>query len=222
MTKTPRQLAHHVVADVYPEETSPHFTGAVGAAASCWVRPDTIADSLEATVAAKIASDGWRVVELLQQGRVTPQTYADKPQEKRLLEQCLRDGFAADFHVRRREVIARTEAAAAEFTVDELRRFIASLRQGQAFSLLSDADGQWANGVTPDGDAFLPLWSTAAWASRWIEHWPGYRTSPIESAELRESFLETIHRSEMWVGAGVREDSLVTVHAIAVRDLVVA
>ncbi len=66
----------------------------------------------------------------------------------------------------------------------------------------------------------LPLWAAREDAGVWLEHWPGYEPRHLGPAELTSSFLGTVSEADLWIGAAVLPESLVTVHPSWLRAAV--
>jgi phosphoserine phosphatase len=64
------------------------------------------------------------------------------------------------------------------------------LRAG-AWSFLHEDVPQWANGVAPSGDEFVPLWGSKLEAIAWQEHWPDAEVTQLgEDSLMSGGFLE--------------------------------
>src|SRR5262245_43316391 len=215
--KTP---TYHLVADLYPQVGSTHFSAYAGAALSCWIRSDAAAKSPADAARSAVSAEGWQLVEILEQEEVTLDTYRDRPEERTLMQQGLRDGISSTIHRRRREVLYRNGGGdTCSLAPAELLAFAKRVKVGGAFSLYSDTHGQWANGVSPDGDEFLPLWLDRESGAEWIAQWPSYEVRDLEPSHLTETFLTGINEAKMWAAISLEADRLVTVHSIAIRDL---
>jgi hypothetical protein len=169
----------YVTVDVYPDPDGPHFAERVGAIAGCWIRRD-LADEAEAAalVRDRLSSEGWKIARPIATEIVSPATYPTPGEARDRFEQALIDGFVAQFHCRRREVIVAAEhddADAEAFSeVAAYRLFVQQLRERGALSLYSAGDNQFARGVSPDGDDFVPIWINEDSIRYWMHGWPDY------------------------------------------------
>jgi hypothetical protein len=69
--------------------------------------------------------------------------------------------------------------------------------------------------VTPDGDEFVPLWTSAPDALAWQSSFPGYRTHTVDYETL-----EALDNEVMLAGLGLAPDVLVMWHPLElVADL---
>lgn len=202
----------YVVCHCYPSEDGP-FLRYAGAVVGCWVReehPDP------ARVARKrIEAAGWHVTATEPVKCVSAASYAGNAIELGFLEQSIIDGFVANFHVYDREFISIHDVDRG-WTAKEIVASAAALKR-QAFSLYSEADSQWANGVSPSGNEFVPIWNSADTVKSWLASWRGYELRSLAPGKLCDITFEADVRS-MLVGLGVG-DSLITCHPLWLRDI---
>jgi hypothetical protein len=209
----------YVITDCYPERGSVDFRTIAGAAVGCWLREDLFRDhgNIDLILEEKFRVIGWKVVRILQQEHVTSETYLDKRDGFQFFEQAQTDGFVANLQRVERELIG--DAIPFNEMTDLLDKALDAVVSRGAVSMFSEADQQWANGVTPRGDTFLPFWLNDEDTSRWLQHWPGYELQDLSVDELRGSdFLEQVNLEDMWIGLGVTPQVLVTCHPIWIRD----
>jgi hypothetical protein len=213
-----KSTCHHFVVDAFPLIDGPHFSGFAGAAVGCWIPTDNpLPDNL---VESELRAEGWMVGRIIRRSTVSPRTYAHKENGRREFKRALTHGFAAHFHVRRREIIDLDDRRTHVFSADAYLRFLRSLRGG-GFSFVSDGDQQWANGVTPDGDEFVPLWVVREDAVAWQDHWRDFNLEDLSVQALvaEDGLLRGIAHEEMWVAMG-SATALVSVHPLCLlRDL---
>ncbi len=211
----------YVVVDCYPESGTDAFREFAGAAVGCWLRTDFGDDGakVDTVVREKLLAAGWRVARTLECEDVTADTYAQRAEAREYFEQARLDGFVANFHVTARESVDATHVDARDVAT-ALTNAAERIAQNGALSLYSSVAAQWANGVTPTGDEFVPLWLSEADASRWLEHWAGYDLRRLTPDALRApGLLGKANDAEMWIGMGITEARLVTCHPIWLSDM---
>jgi len=210
---------HHFVVDAFPHMEGQSFTEYAGAAIGCWV--PVSADPPEALIERNLLVEGWEVASVIEHAVVDSERYRTDDNGRSEFEQALLLGFAAHIHGREREVLLVNEVGhAAETLMADYPKAVRQLSRG-GYSFYSSAEGAWANGVTPDGDDFLPIWTDARDASAWAMHWPSYAVTAISVSEFlgSDGVLAGIASEDMWAAFGIG-DALVTVHAQCLaRDL---
>lgn len=215
--------ARYTICDAYPKISSPFFSEYVGAVVGIWVRADRVGTErqLVETIADTLAAAGWVCASIEASEIVSGTSYSSKPEGRDLFEECLRRGISIHFHRRRREVFGG-RGPLAHFDRALYERAVKTLGDDGGFSLYSAKDEQWANGVTPDGDDFLPIWLSATDARKWIPAWPGYGVDKLDVDEMVESFLDQVNHAKMWVALGIDPRTLITTHAVELRDTLAA
>jgi hypothetical protein len=213
----------YVVADVYPHLEGPHFASYVGAVAGCWIRRDLVDEGgAPGLVRDRLATEGWTVARTISTEMVSPASYTTASEARDRFEQASIDGFVAQFHRRRREVILSAEHD--DELDDDLsevaayRLFIRRIRERGPFSLFSAGADQWAHGVSPDGDDFLPIWVDAEAIRPWTHGWPGYEVRPLSDWASLSEVLQAIGRRQMWAAIEVGPNALMTTHAIGLQQ----
>ena len=219
----------YVIVDVYPDIGSEHFVNYAGAIAGCWVRDDTARakGGLASIVEEMIVAAGWKIARTLSTERVSRASYDDDSEDVRIgrarFEQALTDGFVVQFNTRRRELIlpASPEQGDDEeiLAVAAHEQFVQAVRSAGAVSLYSQPDGQWANGVSPDGDEFFPIWIQEASTRAWLHGWPDYEVVALDRDSAIDDMLTAINEADMWAGIEVGRNVLMTTHPILLRDL---
>ena len=212
----------YLVLDCYPKIDSRFFERFAGGAAGCWVRKDicVAGQSAEALATDRLSEEGWAVVRSLLCEEVSAATYVTKVQGREYFEQAQIDGFVVNFHVVRRESVGEDDSPQSN-VAQLLANAVYGVNLNGGVSLFSVQDRQWANGVTPDGNEFLPIWLAADDALRWRESWPGYELRALSLEELCSSdFLDQVDSEEMWIGIGVGGSLLTMCHAGWIRAVV--
>ena len=98
--------------------------------------------------------------------------------------------------------------------------FVRRLARDGAVSFFQ-ADGKhYANGVSPNGDEFLPLWVSQTFAGDWIPDFPGYAETHVSTKEIGEWLLSAVNANDMLIGAGIAEKTIVTLHPLWLRDMI--
>lgn len=210
MKESDRRCAY-VVADCFPRTGSASFGEFAGGAVGCWVCSNYYDVEVDVIIERELSSEGWNIARILSREEVSDETYAKKSDGREFFEQAKVDGFVAQFHLRKRETIV-VSGGEPEHRADELTEFVDVVRSGGGISLYSDAARQFANGVTPDGDEFLPLWLTKDEASTWLRHWPGYELRVVTAMQLASDFLDRLVEVDMWIGLGVGKSELIMAH----------
>lgn len=212
----------YLVMDCYPMTGSGVFRDFAGATVGCWVRSDICGGHPGTEVFARnrVSAAGWHVVRTLVCEEVSGTTYLNKSEGREYFEQAKTDGFVANFHVRARESIGET-GDATENLSESLVRVADMIACDGGFSLFSGRERQWANGVTPAGDEFLPLWASAEDVAGWLEFWPGYEIRRVSTGELRSSgLLERVDVSVMWIALGIGKETLTMCHGAWLQERV--
>ncbi len=92
--------------------------------------------------------------------------------------------------LREREVIGEVELSDREIVFGLEAAGSRVLRAG-AWSFFHEDVPQWANGVAPSGDEFVPLWGSKLEAIAWQEHWPDAEVTQLGEDNLMSGgFLE--------------------------------
>ncbi len=101
----------------------------------------------------------------------------------------------------------------------ELSDFLRSFsRTGVAFSLYSYTENQYANGVSPNGEEFLPLWTSEESARQWTSHFPSYVPKALSFLRYKEWIYPELVKNEMIIAIGTTADCLFTAHPRVVCD----
>ncbi len=212
--------AYYVVVDVCPVLESNAFREYAGATVGCWVRNDLVKseDEIQRIIEKNLSDTSWCISRILLTEIVSSETYKDKQEGREMFEQALTDEFVANFHLRRREIIdIDNNNLRNVFIVECYKGFVNKLKRDGGYSLYSNNDRQWANGVSPDGDEFFPIWTNKNEIKRWLEYWPEYEIRKLDTKELCDSLLTDINECEMWVALGLSENILVTSHPIGLQ-----
>ncbi len=80
------------------------------------------------------------------------------------------------------------------------------------FTLYSDTHNQCANGVSPNGEEFIPLWTSENNALSWQGDYPEYRLYPITKNKFIDWLLPNVEESSMMIAYGTGADYLITGH----------
>ena len=219
-----KDTCHYTVVDAYPGVETRHFEDFGGAVVGCWVTPQSIgsAEDLGRLIEARLADEGWEIAGTISSKLVTAEDYDGKTDGWDLFEQALTDDFVAQIHRWPREVIPLREEAAEQGICSAARylQFVEALRAKGALSLSSTEDEQWANGVSPNGGDFLPLWASESALTPWREYWPDHEIEALSMETLcAGGFLESVEDHEMLIALGIGQ-SLVLTHPLRLlKDL---
>ena len=204
-----------MVVEVYPSVNSHDFTNFAGAAAGCWVSTKTVNDvrDVEDLVKDSLSEKDWCVSKVISLEVVTAGNYSQKKEGKDFFDQALGDGFVIHLDRAAREVVSRDSGPKSKcLTVEEYKIYLRQVQTGGAFSLFSVKDDQWAVGVTPQGNDFMPLWRNQNEILGWSQFWPDYEARSLTVDDLcGGKLLKTLDEELAWVAIGV-EDCLVTMH----------
>lgn len=211
--------AYYLVVDVFPKLWTHKFYKYAGAVVGCWIRHDIAKDENEslAFVAKKLLLSSWEIGRIISTETVNAQTYRNNKDGIEFFRQALIDGFVFHFHMVEREVV---EIGSSQIRQTQKQwkgvyeSFIEEIG-GCIYSLSSIEDKQWANGASPNGADFFPVWSNQDAVKKWEEYWPGYEIEKIDSQEFLEYFLNEIYNSDMFLAIGVLEKLLITCHPIS-------
>ena len=211
-----------LVFDCYPKVGSDFFVEFASGGAVCWIRPDVCRDgnSLEAEVRTRLSDEGWSIAQLWCYTDVSLESYeAEDTASRGFYEQALIDGFVCHFHVLPREVISKVGTELADHARSLILAAHKVSRDG-GVSLRSKENQQWANGVTENGNDFLPLWPTVAEATSWLEDWPGYEPQILSAFDLSSHFLDRVRLANMSIGLGIEDSVISMCHPLWTRALI--
>jgi hypothetical protein len=214
---------HYLVVDAFPAPAGPQFELFAGAIIGCWIpvgEPEP-----DALVATRLLIEGWEIGRTIARERVSRATYALKLDGRSEFDQALRSGFSAHANVRNRETILldsekgplplRERSASSYFT------YVLELLQGGGWTYQSPKECLWANGVSPDGDGFIPLWTAEVDATRWHHYWPDHLLQHVTALDLigTNGLLGAMAEEDMWIAIS-SDGALVTTHPLLVsRDI---
>lgn len=100
--------------------------------------------------------------------------------------------------------------------IDAVSRFDS---QKMLFTLFSEDADQYANGVSPNGEEFLPIWHSALEAEKWRIAFQGYTTSKILAHQYHQKIRPELNRLSMLVAINASAECLLTVHPDAIFEL---
>jgi hypothetical protein len=174
-------------------------------------------------LAPHLVIDSWVGGKILDEGIVSRASHASNLSRLERFITAIANGFAAQVSLIEREIVAldETTTASPPAEVASWNAYRACLERGRAdgfFSLYHEVDEQYANGVTPEGNDFLPLWSSAAEAEAWSIRWPGSVVIRVELATLcgPDGLLSQVSSESMWTGLGTHPGWLVMTHPLRV------
>ena len=209
----------YLILEAFPDLSADIAAQYVMAIAGCWVAIDE-AESAYAAARRGVESVGWTVVKVLENEVTTAQDYEVTGKNLEYFEQAQVDGEVYRFHTVPRELICPGDALPAlarESMLADHSRFLNGTRaSGRVWSLIQG--DQWVNGVSPNGNEFLPMWPTEAGAKRWASYSEGAVTCSITLGELRDDLLLAVERSELLVALPTSVgDALWTHHPASLR-----
>ncbi len=211
-------LLYYFIVDVYPHATRADRKEYAGAVAGCWVCPSLLQETdLEQFVMRKLLDYGWVPCEVMSTEILSGFEHAEGTEARQFADQAKLDGFVCHLHRVKRESVCLAEE---EPEVDDVGGAVAAAleaaRLGSLAGLYSSEEGQWANGVTPEGNEFFPVFLTGTIAERWVLRWPGYSARPISRQDLigEDGILQEIHEEPMWVALLAGERVLMMHHPL--------
>lgn len=209
--------AYFLVLNAYPVDPRLGPDAPGGAVISCWVRSDTVSSTDDAIVlATRRVKMEWTITHCIDSDLVSRNDYRREDNDGReFFEQSLQDGFVASVHIWPREVI---EPSGDTKLVLLSRNTISHNRDANWYHLVSKSDGQWANGVTPSDEAFVPLWLKLPPSSTWREFWPEHDLEIITVDELRSGILPSLAEESMYVGLSLANSCMPILHASELLD----
>jgi len=209
--------AHYLILDAYPDPRNKEAQQFLGATIGCWLKMDFATSEEDAEAIARDKLKGlWVVSDVVDYQIVDENCYqADNNDGIDFFRQCLVDGFVANIHHYPRETVSVGNSH--DETQLNLLQTAALLNDQGCVSLYSTLDKQWANGVTPEGVDFIPLWVGSDPPSPWLDYWPDYESYKITANELI-ALLPSFQTIDCWVGLGTSFSSLVMVHPLALKD----
>ena len=159
---------------------------------------------------AYVEEDGWVAFDVLFRRTIKVDDFIGCAEESLVREAEEFGVCVSNFRVDR-ELICNGDDEPTELE-DILQRF-----NGRVFSMTNSE--QYANGVSPNGETFVPVWGSAEDALQWQEQWPGFTLKEIgEPWKIRE-VLDLIHAEEIVCGiAG--PDSLYTFDPVQLTSIV--
>lgn len=212
---------HYLILDAYPTPNGELIEQYFGAYVGCWVKPslaNTIEQAYSHAKEELEQNTEWRVVGLEEHCKVDDKTYLspEKPGYQ-YYQQCLIDGFVACIHTCPHEVIQTLdEPDGFQMTIMQAAQYLA---QEGATTLYSEAQNQWANGVSPNGENFVPIWPGAEPPKHYFKDWVDYSIDEQPIDHLLSNLVE-IHKIEHCVGLGTNMGTLTTVHPLALRGAI--
>lgn len=162
-----------------------------------------------------LTEEGWTVVERISSTAVT------HDELRELAEEVLQNGYA--FMVNRVETVQMflsdiVETPPSSKVLKKLSEVF--LGAGELYSLYSEEEGQFANGVTPNGEEFLPIWSSKKLSRLWITHYESYSPRSISLSLYKEWIFPELMRCDMLLAVGCSDSHIATVHPKVLLDLV--
>ena len=213
---------YYAIVEAYPKFESEEFSVYCSAAIGCWVRKDLVdsLERLEQFIGDKILEESpWCPTHFVEVRVLS----AEEEQGHELFEQALVDGFAARVHRVEKEVIQPNcvpDDVPFDETWDLYDDFVRRLSRDGGVSFLRADLKQYANGVSPNGGEFLPLWVSRTYAREWLPDFPGHEEEKLSAGELCEWLLPAVDAEDMLIGAGIAEKTIVTLHPLWLRDMI--
>lgn len=187
-----------------------HADNFSSAAISVWIRSadEPISAEHAEGIISKLSSEGWVIASELTEWSKEP---ADSNE---FVDQALLDGFVARVHrVETEHVLLFSDSKESASTKKQLSDFVEKVREtGLLFSLYSQKHDQYANGVSPAGGDFLPLWSTKEEIENWMPDYPTYQITEIDLNTAKNWILPELQSQTMSVAMGCNDDELILVH----------
>lgn len=211
--------SRYLILDAYPNPKHKNFEQFACAVIGCWVNFDICrSDEAALELIKNKMKESWVIIRIIDIEIIDENNYKNSsPKGREMFLQSLSDGFVAHIHRVRNETIFLSDLSEGLRDKFDLERIAKLLTDVGGVSLYSSSDEQWANGVTPAGVEFIPLWAGSDVPSEWLSYWPDYEIYPISPTELIEVF-PIIRSEDCLVGIGGSRSALSMVHPIALRD----
>lgn len=165
-------------------------------------------------IISELRSEGWLIAAELTDWSQQPSG------SDGFVDQALVDGFVARIHrVEMEHVLLFSDSKKSTSMTEQLSGFIEKVEKtGLLFSLYSDKHDQYANGVSPLGEDFLPLWSSKEAIENWMPDYPTYQITEIDLNTVTNLILPELQSKTMVVAMGCGDDELILVHPLLFKQ----
>jgi hypothetical protein len=186
------------------------------AAISVWISvEDQVAPTEHSDeIISELRSEGWVIASELTDWSQQPSG------SNEFVDQALLDGFVARIHrVETEHILLFSDSKKSISMTEQLSGFIKNVEEtGMLFSLYSNEHNQYANGVSPLGGDFLPLWSSKEAIENWISDYPTYQITEIDLNTVRTLILPKLQSETMTAAMGCGDDELILVHPLLFKQ----
>lgn len=161
-------------------------------------------------IIAELKSAGWVVASELTEWSQEPSG------SNEFVDQVLLDGFVARIHrVEIEHVLLFSDSKKSTSMTKQLSGFVEKVEEtGLLFSLFSDKHDQYANGVSPLGNDFLPLWCSKEAIENWMPDYPTYQIREIDLNTVANVILPKLQTKSIDAAIGCSDDELILVHPL--------
>ncbi len=161
----------------------------------------------------QLFDEGWVVARVIDSTEIMEHDIGE------LASEVVANGYAFDVNRVVVERVYRVEKVHEISSLTEINNFVNAITTAnEMYSLFSKQANQFANGVTPNGEEFLPLWSSKNLVKNWTKDFLAYELEPISLVRFREAIAEELNVSSMMIGVGSVEDQMLMVHPKLILD----
>jgi len=215
----PKDKVYYIVVDVYPTRSNPHYKGVAAAAIGCWVSNDIAKSKVEAlTLVKEKLKIEWLISGIITQEVLNQADYEQRDDEgKAHFLQALQDGFVAHVHNLKREFIGIGKGVVPP-DLPKIEDLAKMMIKSGCYSFSSEQDGQWSNGVSPEGQDFFPVWVTNKAAKIFLKSWPNYKLTSIVHRDLTDVILPRLNQAFYLIAIEIGTYWLATFHPSSLCD----
>ncbi len=162
-----------------------------------------------------VVTEGWEIVSVIHE------THIHEKNNRDIAKEVNRHGVVIHFERVAIEQIFLGDSNGKEDGIiipNELKHFLQNIEvhEYMLHSLYSDAHGQYANGISPNGEKFLPMWTSEKRATNWMCDFPEYFPVSISAENYEQSMAKALLESNMLIAVEASKSQLVTAHPILV------
>lgn len=203
------------ILDTYPSLNGKQIDGYSCAVVKAYIAPEknlgTEGNLWE--ISDQLFDEGWVVASIIDSTEIMENDIGE------LASEVVANGYAFDVNRVVVERVYRAEKLHEISSLTEITNFINAISTAnEMYSLFSRKDNQFANGLTPNGEEFLPLWASKNLVKNWTTDFLDYELETISLARFREAVAEQMNVSSMMIGVGSVEDQMLMVHPKLILD----
>jgi uncharacterized protein DUF2750 len=154
-----------------------------------------------------VFDEGWIVASVICSEEVSEADVMGRSRE------IYQNGYSFSVNRIKTEWIWLWEQTASTKVSNEIRKFLdISNQKGEIFTLYSEKHKQYANGVTHNGDEFIPFWISGELARNWMPHYDSYEPCRFSVLKYTEWMFPKLIQNQMLIAVGTGDDFVITAH----------